>query len=101
MSGTTKSGNGTNGEQAAVVVSFGIPMPCEQMMFTPGNKEESLAANMQRLERHFIEHALELCDQNRAEAANFLGISREGLHKKMKALGWQKKARTKRAGDSK
>jgi DNA-binding protein Fis len=41
---------------------------------------------MQELERPLIEHALEKCRGNKIKAAEYLGINRNTLHKKIKVL---------------
>lgn len=41
---------------------------------------------MQQLERPLIEYALEKCRGNQIKAAQYLGINRNTLHKKIKSL---------------
>jgi Nif-specific regulatory protein len=42
---------------------------------------------MDQVERHLVIEALREHDNNKTNAAKALGITREGLHKKLKQLG--------------
>jgi transcriptional regulator with GAF, ATPase, and Fis domain len=48
---------------------------------------ETLRESLARIEAWLIRRALERCDGRRAETARRLGVTREGLYKKMKRLG--------------
>jgi transcriptional regulator with GAF, ATPase, and Fis domain len=50
----------------------------------PGSNDLSLPSRVRELERAMIRDALERTDGNRAKAAELLGITRQGLHKKLK-----------------
>jgi DNA-binding NtrC family response regulator len=47
----------------------------------------SLKEQMDQVERHLVSEALKAHDNNKTSAAKALGITREGLHKKLKQLG--------------
>ena len=47
----------------------------------------SLAAALEQLERRLVEQALRDCAGNKQKAAQVLGLSRQGLIKKLKRLG--------------
>jgi transcriptional regulator with GAF, ATPase, and Fis domain len=51
---------------------------------SPGAKDLSMPARVRELERAMIREALERSGGNRAKAAEMLGITRQGLHKKLK-----------------
>ena len=51
---------------------------------TPG---ETLKESLGRIEAWLIRRALERCEGRRAETARRLGVTREGLYKKMKRFG--------------
>ncbi len=51
---------------------------------TPGGNDLSLPGRVRELERVMIRDALERTGGNRAKAAEILGITRQGLHKKLK-----------------
>jgi len=50
----------------------------------PGSNDLSLPGRARELERVMIREALERTGGNRAKAAELLGITRQGLHKKLK-----------------
>ncbi|MGC2525870.1 MAG: helix-turn-helix domain-containing protein [Stellaceae bacterium] len=53
----------------------------------PGCAEGSGARDHRRIERLCIEAALELTGDNRASAAEMLGLSRQGLYMKLRRYG--------------
>lgn len=60
------------------------PMPLDEIATIPG---ESLRESLQRLEAILVRRCLELHRGRRTQTAKSLGITREGLYKKMKRLG--------------
>ena len=61
----------------------GVMEPIEAAV-SPG---ETLKESLGRIEAWLIRRALERCDDRRTETARRLGITREGLYKKMKRFG--------------
>ena len=55
----------------------------KRLTTTGSSAKASLKARTQQVEAFFIKEALKMCYGNRTRAARHLGISREGLHKKM------------------
>jgi Nif-specific regulatory protein len=61
---------------------------CGDKSAVAGSKStRSLSEAVTGLERHLILEALQLCGQNQQQAAKVLGLSRQGLIKKMKRYG--------------
>jgi Nif-specific regulatory protein len=59
----------------------------EGTMVNAGVSRGSLREMMDQVERHLVIEALREHDNNKTSAAKALGITREGLHKKLKQLG--------------
>ncbi|MBW2527499.1 MAG: sigma 54-interacting transcriptional regulator [Deltaproteobacteria bacterium] len=59
----------------------------EQLVARAGGKKGTLKETVAAVERYVILEALREHDGNKTSAAKALGITREGLHKKLKALG--------------
>lgn len=59
-----------------------------------GKADATLASHMREVERRVIGQALEMFNGNRTHAAKALGITREGLHKKLRAHGIPKRRGT-------
>jgi Nif-specific regulatory protein len=56
-------------------------------MVNAGVSRGNLREMMDQVERHLVIEALREHDNNKTNAAKALGITREGLHKKLKQLG--------------
>jgi Nif-specific regulatory protein len=59
----------------------------EQIVTRAGGAKGSLRETMSAVERYLILEALREHDNNKTNAAKALGITREGLHKKLRQLG--------------
>ena len=80
---------------AATLADAGAPLAPELFspevgappLATPANSNSSLRTACDRFEAAFIRQALECHAGRKSETARALGITREGLYKKMKRLG--------------
>jgi transcriptional regulator with GAF, ATPase, and Fis domain len=59
----------------------------DRLAAAAGVSTGSLRGMMDQIERHLLLEALKAHDQNKTSAARALGITREGLHKKLRQLG--------------
>ncbi|HVU04630.1 MAG TPA: sigma 54-interacting transcriptional regulator [Polyangiaceae bacterium] len=59
----------------------------ESSVASAGVAKGTLKEMMDQVERHFVAEALRLHGNNKTTAAKALGITREGLHKKLRQLG--------------
>jgi Nif-specific regulatory protein len=59
----------------------------ESTVANAGVTKGSLKDMMEQVERHFVQEALRAHNNNKTSAAKALGITREGLHKKLRQLG--------------
>jgi Nif-specific regulatory protein len=71
-------------EPADFSLRVAVPLPSEAASTLPG---ESLRESMQRLESLLLRRALKVHRGRRAATARSLGITREGLYKKLKRFG--------------
>jgi DNA-binding NtrC family response regulator len=78
------------GENGAAAASAAIPLPEEENLRAAPperNARPDARASLQSVETELIRNTLKACDGNKSEAARRLGITREGLRKKLKRLG--------------
>ena len=59
----------------------------EKLVSSAGARPGSLKEMVDQVERHFVQEALRAHGNNKTNAAKALGITREGLHKKLRQLG--------------
>jgi Nif-specific regulatory protein len=59
----------------------------EGTVASAGAAQGTLRERMERIERHVLAEALREHGNNKTSAAKALGITREGLHKKLRQLG--------------
>ncbi len=64
-----------------------LPEDVSESLRGDGSESKSLHEAVEQLERRLIREALQFCDQNRVQAAKRLGLSRQGLLKKMHRYG--------------
>ncbi len=64
-----------------------LPEDVSETLRGDGARTQNLHEAVEQLERQLIRDALQACDQNRVQAARRLGLSRQGLLKKMHRYG--------------
>jgi Nif-specific regulatory protein len=76
-------------KRLAVTVRREVVLPEDVSEILRGDDSESRSLHeaVEQLERRLIREALQFCDRNRAQAAKRLGLSRQGLLKKMHRYG--------------
>ena len=76
--------------ERAVILGDGSMLKPENFLFhaTPKQKkDEEMVLNLEQLERQAIEKALRISDGNISRAAEYLGITRFALYRKLEKLG--------------
>jgi DNA-binding NtrC family response regulator len=78
-----------NAMERAVILSDGTLLRPDQFVFqtTPSRKKEDELLNLEQLERKAVERALQLSDGNVTRAAEYLGITRFALYRKVQRWG--------------
>ena len=79
-------------ERAVILSSSGSMLHPENFVFptstpAPIRKEETETLNLEQLERQTVERALRLASGNMSRAAEYLGITRYALYRKLEKLG--------------
>ncbi len=76
--------------ERAVILGDGSLLQPDNFLFqavTPRIKEDEDILNLERLERQAIERAMRLSEGNVTRAAEYLGITRFALYRKLEKLG--------------
>ena len=76
--------------ERAVILSDSLLLRPENFPFqpsTPRHKKEEEVLNLQQLERQAVEKAMRLSEGNMTRAAEYLGITRFALYRKIEKLG--------------
>ena len=76
--------------ERAVILGDGSLLKPENFLFHASpkqRKEEEMILNLEQLERQTIEKAMKLSEGNISRAAEYLGITRFALYRKLEKLG--------------
>ena len=76
--------------ERAVILGDGSLLRPENFMFhasAPRQKKEEETLNLEQLERQAVERAMRLSEGNVTRAAEYLGITRFALYRKLEKLG--------------
>ena len=76
--------------ERAVILGDGSVLKPENFLFHASpkqRKEEEMILNLEQLERQTIEKAMKLSEGNISRAAEYLGITRFALYRKLEKLG--------------
>ena len=76
--------------ERAVILGDGSMLKPENFLFhttSKQKKEEEVVLNLEQLERQAIEKALRISNGNISRAAEYLGITRFALYRKLEKLG--------------